>query len=136
MKNILDAPTGTRKTWTEDSVESIGRDVKSFMVIRETDAAINSLNDAIIAMSKIANQMKNADYSEMKPGEAAKTMSYLAKMVDEVVRLMEFAKGNADSRSEVVGLTDFLQYLTKDQFNQLQGWIEAGKASGTSNYPT
>ena len=72
--------------------------------------------------------MKEADYSTMKPTDAAKTISYLAKMVDEVVRLMEFAKGAPDSRSEVVGLSDLLKVLTQEQFYQLQDWIAAGKA--------
>ena len=127
MKNILDAPTGTRKDWTEESVDSIGKDVKSFMTITESGKAIQSLNDAIVAMAKIAEVMKHADYTGMKPENAAKTMSYLAKMVDEVVRLMEFAKGNPDSRPDV-GLGELLRFLTNEQFKQVNDWIALGKA--------
>jgi len=131
LKNILDCPTNTRKTWKEDSVESIGKDVKSFMTITEGDKAIESLNHAILAMAKIAKVMKDADYEGMKPTDAAKTMSYLAKMVDEVVRLMEFAKGNPDSRPDV-GLGDLLRFLTNEQFNQFNEWVSAGKARDVS----
>ena len=103
MNNALDRASNG---WKEESVDSLGRDVASFMSIKETGAAIRSLNDAILAMAKIAEVMKTADYSKMKPENAAKTMSYLAKMVDEVVRLMEFAKGNPDSRPDIgAGLT-------------------------------
>ena|SRR3990167_2428491 len=128
MKNALDQPTQYRG-WKEDSVDSIGRDVRSFMSISGTgqDAAISSLNNALLAMQKIAVVLKDADYSTMKPENAAKTMSYLAKMVDEVVRLMEFAKGNPDSRPDI-GLQDFLKYLSNEQFIQLNEWVASGKA--------
>lgn len=135
MKNILDQPTAHRG-WKEDSVESIGRDVRSFMSISGTGqaAAVDSLNNALLAMQKIAFVLKDADYSTMKPENAAKTMSYLAKMVDEVVRLMEFAKGNPDSRPDI-GLQDFLKYLTDEQFLQLNDWISHGKAKLTIGQP-
>ena len=126
LRNALD--THNYNKGQTGSVESLGNDVRSFLTIRETDRAVDSLNDAIVAMAKIAKVMKEADYSTMKPTDAAKTISYLAKMVDEVVRLMEFAKGAPDSRSEVVGLSDLLKVLTQEQFYQLQDWIAAGKA--------
>jgi hypothetical protein len=127
LKNILDAPTGTNKSWSQDSVDSIGKDVRSFMSITESGAAINSLNDAILAMAKIAKALKDADYTKMKPENAAKCIQQLAKMVDETTRLMEFAKGNPDSRPDI-GVQDFLKYLSNEQFVQLNEWISLGKA--------
>jgi hypothetical protein len=127
MKNILDAPTGTNKSWSQDSVDSIGKDVRSFMSIREGDAAINSLNDAILVLAKIIQGMKEKDLSTMKPAEAAKTGAYLVKIADEMVRLLEFSKGNPDSRPDI-GVQDFLKYLSNEQFVQLNEWISLGKA--------
>ena len=63
----------------------------------------------------------------MGPEALAKTASYLAKMLDETFRLLQFAEGGPDSRTEV-GLGDLLQVLKPEQFNQLQEWIAAGKA--------
>jgi hypothetical protein len=127
LKNILDAPTGTNKSWSEDSVESLGKDVRSFMMIREGGAAINSLNDAILVLAKIVQGMKEKDLSLMKPAEAAKTGAYLVKIADEMVRLLEFSKGNPDSRPDV-GIGELLKYLDAAQFAQLTEWVAAGKA--------
>jgi hypothetical protein len=111
----------------DKEIEALRKDVASFMSITESGAAIQSLNDSILAMKKIAERLKDADYSKMKPEVAAKTISYLAKMVDEVTRLMEFAKGGPDHRTDI-GLGEFLRYLDAEQFSQLNEWVAAGKA--------
>jgi hypothetical protein len=126
LKNVLDAPTHSRG-WTETSVDEIGKDVRSFMSITESGAAISSLNDAILVLAKIIQGMKEKDLSLMKPAEAAKTGAYLVKIADEMVRLLEFSKGNPDSRPDI-GVQDFLKYLSNEQFVQLNEWISLGKA--------
>jgi len=58
-----------------------------------------------------------------------KTLAYTTKSLDGIYRLMEFAEGNADSRAEVVGLSDLLKVLTPEQFETFQGWVGASRES-------
>lgn len=96
--------------------------------------ASNGLDHAVLALEKLAIHMASMDYSEVHPcvecgrkgltaEQTGKTLAYVAKMVNEITRLMQFAKGEADQRSEVVGLGELLKVLTNDQFQQVQTWI-------------
>lgn len=57
------------------------------------------------------------------PESLGKTFSYVAKTVDELARLMEFASGRADSRQETVGFADLVRYLTNEQFQTVMKWV-------------
>ena len=62
-------------------------------------------------------------YKNMSPEALAKTLTYVAKTMDETARLLEYAAGRADSRSEVVGLSDLLQLLNPDEFERVQAIV-------------
>lgn len=66
---------------------------------------------------------------KMSTADVAKSMAYTAKTIDGVYRLLSFASGGPDSRPEVT-LGDLLRYLTADQFEQFQQWVEEGKRRG------
>jgi len=97
--------------------------------------ATKALELTAIAMRRIATELAEYDLKQgyckvckrsgMSAESLAKTLSYAAKTVDETTRLLEFSKGNADSRSEVVGLSDLLKYLTDEQFSQVRLWVAA-----------
>ena len=98
---------------------------------------LNNPEDAVIAVDHQARAIRmmsemltSEDFigklKKMKPDGIAKTLSYVAKTMDETARLLEYAAGRADSRTEVVGLSDLLKHLTNDQFIQVQEWIEVG----------
>ena len=89
--------------------------------------AVDNQAKAIRMMSELLNDTKTIEKLKNSSPEAiAKTLSYVAKTMDETARLLEYAAGRADSRSEVVGLSDLLKYLTNEQFEQVQIWIGAG----------
>lgn len=94
-----------------------------------------ALDHAARALEKLSLRMANADYEDdhfceacgrkgIGPEQAGKTLAYVAKMINEITRLRQFAKGEADQRTEVVGLGDLLKVLSNDQFLQVQTWIE------------
>ena len=97
------------------------------VVLRDRSTAEQAISDSIVALQKIAAELKDQDYRGKDPDKIARTGAYLAKIVDETCRLIEFLDGNPDSRPDL-GLGDLLKYLTAEQFRQFQGWVEAGKA--------
>lgn len=63
---------------------------------------------------------------------AGKTASYVGKIVNDAVRLLEFAKGNADSRAETKdGMRDLVTKLTGEQLQQVLAWMEENEPKET-----
>ncbi len=98
---------------------------------------LNNPEDAVIAVDhqakamRFMSEMLTSDEffqkcKKMTPDVLAKTLSYVAKTMDETARLLEYAAGRADQRTEVVGLSDLLKYLSNDEFSQVQLWLQAG----------
>ena len=98
---------------------------------------LNNPEDAVYAVDHQAKAMRMmsemltdpstiAKLKKSSPEAIAKTLSYVAKTMDETARLLEYAAGRADSRTEVVGLSDLMKHLTNEQFIQVQTWIEEG----------
>jgi hypothetical protein len=113
------------------------------VIAREPEAQ-EALNQSIVAMKKIATRLANTDYDDcdeceecgrkgLSPDLAAKTLGYIAKVVSETTRLLEYAKGNAESRTEVKGLEDLLRVLKPNQFEQVCTWIEQGENEGNKS---
>jgi len=97
------------------------------VLLKHRESAETAIRDAVVALQKIAAELSSQDYAGKDPDRIARTGAYLAKIVDETVRLIEFLDGNPDSRPDL-GLGDLLQYLTAEQFEQFQRWVEQGKA--------
>jgi hypothetical protein len=56
---------------------------------------------------------------------ASKAAANLTKVVNDTVRLMEFHKGNADSRTETIGgMEDLVKKLTSDQLATVLKWMD------------
>ena len=58
---------------------------------------------------------------ECNPAMTARAMAHTAKVVDELARLLAFAKGLPDSRPDLG--TDWLKVLTPDQLRQVEEWV-------------
>jgi hypothetical protein len=95
----------------------------------KTGEATKAVNSAIEALRRVSEYLAQVDFAGMKPEVAARTGAYLAKMVDEIARLVEFSQGKADSRPEI-GLRDLLPVLTDEQFKELTRWVDEAKAAG------
>jgi hypothetical protein len=91
----------------------------------DLEASRAAMNDALVALTKQAKALAEADYGTLKPDVVGKTFAYTAKVVDEIVRLSEFAKGNPDSRQEVLGLETIFNLLPLDQLNDVIAKMEA-----------
>ena len=55
------------------------------------------------------------------PGEIARAAAHVGKVVDGMVRLTAFVKGQPDSRTETV--VSFMRQFTDEQLSVMQGWI-------------
>ena len=92
------------------------------------EVAQGAIQRAIEALKMQAEALAKATYEPKKYDQVAKTMAYTAKMIDEIGRFLEFAKGNPDSRPQVE-FTSILQSLTDAQVAQVMKWVdENGKS--------
>jgi hypothetical protein len=99
--------------------------------------AWEALSNSVKVMKEVSARLLKADYEgdycehcERKgqsPESLAKTLSYVAKTVDEVTRLLEFSQGRADSRPDN-GIADLMKLLTPEQWNTFQSWISQPQA--------
>lgn len=95
--------------------------------------AWDALSNSVQTMKKVSRALLDADYDGNfceacqrkgpSPESLAKTLSYVAKTVDETTRLLEFAQGRADSRPDT-GLADLMKLLTAEQWQTFQSWIQ------------
>ena len=128
--------------------KAIADELRKTSVLTKSEAAINSLNHATLALEKLAVHLSSVDYAAENPCEvcgrkgisteaAGKTFAYVAKVVNEQARLLEFAKGKPDSRTEVTGLADLMKLLSNEEFETVSKIIDTAskrleQTSGTA----
>ena len=121
-----------KSKWT-DTINASMKDRHS--VIRKEREAQKALDNCCVAMENISEQLATTDYTNtnacehcgrrgLDPHEAGKTLAYLSKVINDVTRLLEFAKGNADQRAEIKGVDELLKFLTHEQFKTVCAWIQ------------
>lgn len=99
-----------------------------------------AIDDSFKALAKVAAYVADYDIEGQHYCEncgrkgisfetAGKTASYLSKILNDSVRLLEFSKGNADSRAETQsGMTDLVKQLKSDQLAQVLRWMDENSA--------
>lgn len=107
------------------------------IVLKNKDHATKTIDNAIMFLKRCTDKLTTIDldsgYCEAcerggpTAESLAKTCSYITKTADELIRLLEFAAGRADSRAEVVGFGDLAKYLTDAQFAQVIEWVQASQ---------
>ena len=100
--------------------------------------AYAALSNSVKVMKIVSEKLAEADYEGeycpeckrkgMAPESLAKTLSYVAKTVDETTRLLEFTQGRADSRPDN-GIADLMKLLKPEQWEIFQGWLSKEKAA-------
>lgn len=110
----------------------------------DLEAIRGALKDTAIALGKQARALAAADYGAdrereiacpacrkkvtvllpVNPTDVARAQAHSAKVLDEVYRMIQFAKGAPDSRPDTGG--DWLRALSPEQLKIVQGWFEAG----------
>ena len=111
----------------------------------EADAVEKAITDACGALQKQMAALNAVDYGQSdhrvscpscgakhtlvlpvpNATEVARATSHTTKALDELYRLLQFAKGHPDSRPD---FGEWLRLLTTEQFQTLQGWIDAAGA--------
>lgn len=100
-----------------------------------------ALADGMEILHDIKAHLKKVDWDNDAPCESCqrkgydpvacgKILTYVTKAIDQVARLVELLKGNADQRVATDGgqLQDLLRLLTQDQFNVVVGWMEENES--------
>lgn len=120
-----------------DHFAETAAELRKSSVLNRVEEALSALDYSVLAMERLAKHMASLDPAEAQPCEACgrkgisieqagKTHAYMAKVVNEVTRLLQFERGKPDSRQEVVGLADLMKVLTEEQFETLNKWYEEG----------
>ena len=118
---------------------AVVEELRNSTVLPLPDEAVASLRNTIEALEKLSAFVNSLDYKTYRycevcertgldPESASKTALNMAKMVSDLSRLFEFAKGKPDSRTEVTGIADLMKLLTNEQFTTLTGWLEQADA--------
>ena len=87
----------------------------------EFETATGAITDGIKAIAKQLNALETKHYKGMTAPEIARCVSHTVKAMDELYRLLQFAKGAPDSRPDLGG--DWLRGLSTEQLAQVQRWI-------------
>lgn len=108
--------------------------------ISDENAAYSSIDQSFEALRKITKYMQEFDIEGqhycpecgrkgISYDAAGKAAAYLAKITNDTVRLMEYHKGNADSRLETkTGMEDLVKSLTSDQLAVVLKWMDENNA--------
>ena len=88
----------------------------------DLDLANKAIQRALEALAKQAEALSKTKYSRTKPDQVSRAFNHTGKTLDEIFRLMQFSRGQPDSRPDFG--TDWLQALTDKQFSQVKTWIE------------
>ena len=115
--------------------QALAAELRRSTPLTKSKDAIEGLNYAATALKKLAVHMASIEFGEEKfcehcgrkgisPEAGGKTLAYLAKVVNEEFRMLEFAKGKPDQRTEVTGLADLMKLLTNDEFKTVSEIID------------
>lgn len=91
----------------------------------DLDMAGRALQDALEALAAQAAALKQARYKPKDWHAIARSMTHTAKMIDGIARLLQFAKGQPDSRPDLGA--GFLAALSNEQIAQIEEWVQDNK---------
>ena len=104
-----------------------------------TTEAADAINDAVAGLKQLAKRFRDGGSDTIKPQDIPKNLSYMAKMIDEVTRLVSFVQGGPDSRIEAqveasqdAALDSIFQRLTNEQFQTFRQWMKEAEERGAS----
>ena len=93
------------------------------------ETGTNAVNYALEALEKQAKALAKCEYDTTKPELLARSAAHTAKVVDETMRLIAFAKGGPDSRveqtqtvAEQKAMDGILAGFNNEQLAQLRQW--------------
>lgn len=123
---------------------AVASEIRRNSVLTRIDEALSAADNAALALNKLSEHLAQYDFSSENPCEACgrkgmsveaagKTQAYIAKVLNETTRLLQFERGKADSRTEVVGVADLMRALTNEQFEQVDRWYREGLERDAAN---
>ena len=108
---------------SEDYVDQVFREVQRATTAGlDLDTTGKAKQAAVEALLKQAEALRDAEYPPKKFPEISRALAHTTKMIDELTRLEEFAKGQPDSRPDMG--TDWLRALTDEQLAQVARWMD------------
>ncbi len=94
----------------------------------DLDRAATGAAAALEAVAAQAEALRGKDFNRMKAPDLARTLAQSMKALDELTRLVTFAKGQPDSRRDQ---GDWLRLLSDDQLEQIEQWVREAERKKT-----
>ena len=100
----------------------------------DLEGSEQAVRSAVEAIQKHMERLAKVDYSQETFQDVAKAVGQAVRGLDELVRLLAFARGQPDRRLDVVGgmgrtgPPDWLQLLPDEQVAQVEAWLRAALA--------
>ncbi len=95
----------------------------------DLDRAATGAAAALEAVAAQAEALKAKNFTALKVPELARALVQSVKSLDELTRLIAFAKGQPDSRKEVS--TDWMRLLSDEQIEQIERWVQDAERKKT-----
>lgn len=86
------------------------------------DVATGAITDGVQAIAAQLKALAVAKYDKVKPAETSRCVAQTTRALDDLFRLLQFAKGAPDSRPDLGG--DWLRGLTEQQLRDVQRMVE------------
>ncbi len=94
----------------------------------DLDRAATGAAAALEAVAAQAEALKAKDFTALKAPDLARTLAQSVKALDELTRLVVFAKGQPDSHRD---RGDWLRLLSDDQLEQIERWVQDAERKKT-----
>ena len=88
----------------------------------DLDLANKAIQRALEALAKQAEALSKTKYSRTKPDQVSRAFNHTGKTLDEIFRLMQFSRGQPDSRPDLG--SEWLKVLTDKQLDQVMQWVD------------
>lgn len=88
--------------------------------------ATGAITDGVMAIRRQLRALAKKSYKNLDAAVVSRCVAQTTKALDDLFRLLQFAKGNPDSRPDVG--SDWLRGLKKEQLDQVQLWLEQNQA--------
>lgn len=99
----------------------------------DPDRVAEVVAKVVEAIDKQSEALRNATYKPEDYERIARAMAHAMKSADGLYRLVEFAAGRPDSRSDKA--TDWLRGLTDEQLRTVECWIQANDRAAEAPKP-
>lgn len=106
--------------WAEAQIQQA---LKATSLHLDLDVGAEVAENLLESLRNLSASLRADRFEGKSFAEKARALNHVMKTLDELERLMAFAKGQPDSRPEQ-SQQEWLRALTEEQLRQVEGWVK------------